>query len=115
MVLLIGWVAGVGSSSSYGHVVWGRRLLVDDKANLTSAPRTDSGTADEGRRLETIWFVQLVVGNRLVFAICITVFIGYLAAVVARILLNAPVRICTLLLLLLLELIGSDIYEQQHC
>jgi len=87
-------VADVGSSSSYGHVVWGRRLLDDDnKANLTSTPRTDSGT-DDGKRLETIWFVQLVVGNRLVFAICIIVFIGYLAAVVARILLNKPVRIC---------------------
>jgi len=79
-------------SSSYGHVVWGRHLLADNP--VTNASVSESTVAR--RRSETVWFVNLVVGNHVVFAVCVIVLIVYVAAVVTRIVLHAvlgPVRI----------------------
>jgi len=79
----------VGSSSN-GRVVWGRHLLADDgvsvNATSTSVKRPPSAT---------LWFVELVVGNHVVFCLSVVVLLLYVAAVVSRIVLHAlwgPVR-----------------------
>jgi len=68
-----------------------RRHLLADSDSETAGALTSAGPK---RRPESVWFVQLVVGNRLVFVCCIIVFLIYLTAVVVRIVFNAPVRIC---------------------
>jgi len=73
-------------SSSYDHVVRGRHLLAVDGVSTSTAKPT-------GR---AVWEVSLVVGNHVVFALCIVVLVLYVAAVVTRIVLHAywgPVRI----------------------
>ena len=83
-----------GGSSSYGHVVWGRHLLDDNSVNSASA--SESTTESNLDSLPTFWFIDLVVGNRLVLVVCILVLILYVAAVVSRIVVHAywgPVRI----------------------
>ena len=84
-------VSDVGSSSN-GRAVWGRHLLADDGVTLATANNTVT-TVKTGS--PTLWFVQLVVGNHVVFCLCIIVLLIYVAAVVSRIVLHAfwgPVR-----------------------
>jgi len=73
--------------------VWGRHLLGVDSVNNASSERTPASNLDS---LPTFWFIDLVVGNRLVLVICILVLLLYVAAVVSRIVLHVywgPVRI----------------------
>jgi len=87
-------VSDVAESSWNGHVVVvGRHLLAadgDDSENATTSVRPTTHISP------TLWFVELVVGNRVIFCLCILILLAYLGAVVARVILHAywgPVRI----------------------
>jgi len=93
-----GWSS---SSSGNGHVVWRRRLLDDagggdaEAVTVGDAPTPPSTVAPTPSA--TLWFVQLVVGNCVVFALCVVLLLLYIAAVVARTVLHShalwgPVR-----------------------
>ena len=85
----------VVESSWNGHVAVhvGRHLLAGDgDVGGVSSPVTSDGDVAREKPTSgsaTLWFVELVVGNHVVFCLCIIVLLLYIAAVVARIVLHA--------------------------